>query len=661
MLNKWDEKKIQMAIISLENSPCEKTELAKWIYTVAFSASIGIEGTPSEVLDLIFDPKTETVTNETDSSHTEEVVAISVNAIDMLVPCLYKSEEISDKAKALIKGSPRELKVNDFAVGDLLYTDEKVYIFDGEALVELCCDGIVKKGVEDCLRETNECVRWALLRPAQVIKMCPSTEFSKEGFTEKQLAVVTTAESFMLRGMRMQYDDTRFLDGGEFRWKIHGKTPEDYTLQEWGYSNCAAFAIDVYKNALGFETTAISGSGLMKEEDICVYRYKPTMKETDDEKEKIKEEFLALLEPGDIIAFLRFTAPGKPLSGHVMLYIGCGDIIHSSGASYKYADAYETFEPTVRYQRAEALFDAQVYPTSHFFDKLSEIAVIRPILNDSLAISDSAAFRMGNMENILAEKLCSHNKGMSVTQGESITYTVSIYNTGDISKTLEIKCDIPENTTLLTDDISGEVTVGAGEKKELSYTLKVESGKSVSGKGTFVGGLEVSCPDIAIRNTLTVENSKLVFDAVENCKFDGNAIENANSIYRASLDKTIFEEKDFVEIRRGLLKVDGEGRYIPRKAGGISKMSVPNMWGGRKLYTDTFATGRVSLMKSEYLLVGDLLLVNNAENVNLYIWSGSTLINLDDGEKINDIKVFLEGLLGVSEYFIQLRPSMMWE
>ena len=28
---------------------------------------------------------------------------------------------------------------------------------------------------------------------------------------------------------------------------------------------------------------------------------------------------------------------------------------------------------------------------------------------------------------------------------------------------------------------------------------------------------------------------------------------------------------------------------------------------------------------------------------------------------LNDIKAFLEGLLGVSEYFIQLRPSMMWE
>ena len=155
MLNKWEERKIKRAIIALENSPCNNTTLAKWIYTVAFSASIGIEGTPSEVLDLIFDPKTETVTNETDSSHTEEVVAISVNAIDMLVPCLYKSEEISDKAKALIKGSPRELKVNDFAVGDLLYTDETVYIFDGEALVELCCDGIVKKGVEATIKSVS--------------------------------------------------------------------------------------------------------------------------------------------------------------------------------------------------------------------------------------------------------------------------------------------------------------------------------------------------------------------------------------------------------------------------------------------------------------------------------------------------------------------------
>ena len=270
MLNEWDERKVKRAIIALENSPCENTELAKWIYTVAFSTSIGLEGTPSDVLDLVFDPQKETVESEEGVAHTEEVAKASVNAVDMLVPCLYKSDKITDEAKALIEGKPRTIKADDFAVGDLLFTDKTSYIFDGESLVELRANGIVKCGVEDTIGTLKNVKRFAVLRPAQVIKMCPSTEFSKEGFTEKQMAVVTTAESFMLRGMRMQYDDTRFLDGGEFRWKIHGKTPEDYTLQEWGYSNCAAFAIDVYKNALGFETTAISGKQKTDTRCLCL-------------------------------------------------------------------------------------------------------------------------------------------------------------------------------------------------------------------------------------------------------------------------------------------------------------------------------------------------------------------------------------------------------
>ena len=654
ILNEWDKRKIERAIIALDNSPVDGIELAKWIYTVAFTASIGLEGESSEVLSLIFD---DAVIEDAEESleHTEEVARAKVNVVDMVVPSLYYSHDISDASAKMLRGKSKKLKADNFITGDLLVTQDNVYIFNGETLVLLKAGGIVYEDIDEILKSLKKCERWAVLRPSNVIKFNHSTEWSTEGYTEKQKAIVTTAESFLMRGMRVQYDDSRLSPESEFRWHLNEKSPEDYTAQEWGYTNCAAFAIDVHRLALGYETSAISGSGIMADEEIRPFYYEPTGEETEEERARIKEEFFSTLEPGDIIIFIRADK-----TGHVILYIGCGDVIHSTGGSYRYADAYETYEPTVRYRRVEDIFTPEVYPTSFVFENISKIAIVRPAMNEALTVTDSARARMDNMQGILAEKLSSHNKGISANIGDEITYTIRIYNTSEVEKTLAVSCTLPENTTLVRGGIPKTITVTPSEKVEVTYTVTADSGKTVSGAGTTVGGLEVKCPDVQIKTTLTSYEQKALGQAIDEYECAGEPIEGANEIYKSALGQDAVSVGDFKALRRALFTTDDKGRYKIRKAGGDSKAVVPSFWGGRNCYTETFAYQRTALVKPEHVLVGDLILIDNASEEELYICAQDYILNLATGEKHKDVKMFLERLVACKNYFALLRPSMKW-
>lgn len=656
ILNEWDERKVKRAILSLENSPVEGITLAKWIYTVAFSASVGLDGEASDILSLIFEPQSETVETEGETVHTEEVAAASINLIDMVVPTLYRSEKISDEAKALLKGKSKKPTEDSFVTGDLIVSDDVVYIYNGERLAELKAGGIEYFDTKDVIKGLKKCERWAVLRPANVMKYNPATEWSTEGYTDKQKAIVATAEAFMLRGMRAQYDDTRFFDGGEFRWQIRIKAPEDYTQQEWGYTNCAAFCVDVHRVAVGYKTSYYSTYDLVEAKSVRPYYYQPTFDETEEERAKVKEEFLSTLEPGDIIIIRRVNG-----TGHAMLYVGCGDIIHSSGGSYSYKNATETYEPTVRYMRAEDLFTPEVYPTSYIFEKVKQLAIIRPTMKETLDVTENARARLDAMQGIVAEKLSSHNKGVSANTGDEITYTISLFNTNDIEKTVDVSVEIPENTTLVKGDIPESITIPALEHARFEYTVRVESGDEVQGEGTTIGGLEVNCLDVAVANTLTADEQRSLDKEIDEFKLTGDAVADVNGIYEKALGTAVFEEKDLVDVRRGIFKINGSEQYVIRKAGGISKMTVDSFWGGRNVYSGTFDYNRVRLVKPEHLIVGDLILLDRGEGEKLYIKADSYILDLVTGEKLEDEKAFLEGLLSSEQYFALLRPSFVLE
>ena len=84
----------------------------------------------------------------------------------------------------------------------------------------------------------------------------PFPDLDLTGMSEVQKAVVVTAESLFLRGSRIQYEDTRFLNTTKlpyYRWAVGQRSPEEYTSQNLGFLHCAAFCYEVYRNALDLD------------------------------------------------------------------------------------------------------------------------------------------------------------------------------------------------------------------------------------------------------------------------------------------------------------------------------------------------------------------------------------------------------------------------
>jgi predicted small lipoprotein YifL len=79
-----------------------------------------------------------------------------------------------------------------------------------------------------------------------------------EGMTDLQKAIVVTAESYLLRGKYAQYDQyslTALSSGNVGRRQVAMKAPDDYTSQNYGYTDCSGFVYDLYYFALGMSIT----------------------------------------------------------------------------------------------------------------------------------------------------------------------------------------------------------------------------------------------------------------------------------------------------------------------------------------------------------------------------------------------------------------------
>ena len=148
-----------------------------------------------------------------------------------------------------------------------------------------------------------------------------------------QKALVATAKAYYARGTYLQYDDTRAVTGDVvkppvYRWERHKNSPEDSTRQRTNYTNCAAFCYDVYKAALDLDIINWCTEDMMNDASQHAFRYQVQLNETEEQKKNIRDLYMDMLQPGDIIVNRHIRG-----GGHAMFYIGDGKIIHSSGGS----------------------------------------------------------------------------------------------------------------------------------------------------------------------------------------------------------------------------------------------------------------------------------------------------------------------------------------
>ena len=480
-----------------------------------------------------------------------------------------------------------------------------------------------------------------------------------KGMTELQKAVVTTAESYYLRGEYAQYDMGTLCKSatGNIERRMTGvKAPEDYTSQQMGYTDCSGFVYDVYLKSLGIKICNSSPwtKTYCESLDNTVLREYPKKNMTEEEKQQKIKEFNETLQPGDIMVY-RYNGD---TAGHAMLYVGNGMMIHSGGKSFNYEEGHEVYEEKGTYFY-EPIADSLFVPghRRYIFDKHSYV-IVRPLDGFSGEIPKDTLCRIGEMRGIKAQKTASHTYGQTVNTGEEVTFTFVLENYSDKPKNLKITDTVPENTTYVSgaekmdgNNLCWNVEVAPEEIKEVSYTVKVNGdalGEYIE-SSSKVCDIAVNCPAILVAKTLTKPKQSEIEKAVSKIETSqSKGLDLVNDIY----GKQIFQFETINKFWDAIVDVYsdtlGEGLEL-------SQMVVPHLYGGQKVMeydkNSQQAKSRTRIVAPNLLITGDIVAVDQA----LYIFVNGSLYDLNTKQKA-DIDV-LANILAAQKFAV-LRPSL---
>ena len=691
-LNSVDAKYIDIAIDALSASTFEDLTLAKWIYYVAFSqkafdTSI-FGGGFSATLDMI----------------TEGYGGAGL--FDTIAPTLYGGKLITEAIDGA-KGTPCNVVLeSDLVVGDVIIArvgeDTSSYIYGSNGLFSIAkgCTAVDKNAVISTLTEKDA---YAVIRPTtNLINFTHSDpDLVPEALTPIQEAIVETAKYYVLRGEWLQYDDTYYCNnnvsgiGNESRWEYALNAPEEYTSNNWGYINCAAFTHDVYWTVFGEKLPGNMYTTRNYQENsysygMRVFRFQRNVTDvhTEEEKAEVTSAFLSSLQPGDIMVIRRSTS-----SGHAMLYIGDGIFIHSTGSNYNYSGSYgvETYEPTIRFHRVNDYFLNPSSTNGYIFgEKVEDLIVVRPTMNSTWAnytVTEVSANRIKNLKGIIAEKLSSVPIAVSVNPGDTITYTIRIKNTNTHAVTLDVSDVVPANTVYVSggdtvngSNLSWSVTVPARETVDLTFTVKVadnaEDGAKILNDGAVIGGVPFKTYYTLVKNTLTKDEQESLINAYNAMKAEGNTLvglEFVNELYKRAFGvEILFTSTDlsyvYEDYENGVFTAEGlpllgNGKQAHKinDSGIYYDMLVDSLWGGRGVASGNQDNRRTQLAKGCNLVVGDIFIgrTSSKKIIMLYI-GGDSFIDLSTAELVadsTDIDGRLERGPAYSYYSAVIRPS----
>lgn len=691
-LNPVDAKYLEKAVRILTTSTFEARDFAKFVYYVAFSSSSAATnamptGTPLNALSAI-------LTNDSDYAAA-------------IAPGLYGG--VDAKAISGAKGTMNTPVTADSLVsGDIIYVKNsdggKMYFVSEGILYDITATA-TQVDMATTLASLPTASKYAVIRPSMVMTAFTPSDPNAPAveMNAYQEALVKTAEAFMLRGENLQYEDVWYglnKNSGEHRWTHGEKQPEEYTYDEWGYVNCAVFTYDVYKMALGYSlpsgmytTSALESNSLAQGMREYIFENKTPGQYSDAEMLAVQQEFMNTLQVGDLMVVRRSDS-----TGHVMLYIGNGMFIHSSGSSFKQADGgvgQEVPEPTIRYHKvSDYFFDptstgGNPFRTSDEYSTryVKTLLIVRPLNKFKGEIPANTVARIENMQDIRADKTSSHPSSTTVNPGDLITFTFTVRNLGDVVKSVEIFDKAPAGTTYVSggDSVSGEgitwtLSIGPGQTVQVSYTVSVSNvpdGTVIDGNDAKVGGVMHRCAAIKVMNTLTATEQQAIKDALDELALENTTLkglELVNEIYKRALGKSdIFKHTDINDVMDGCddsifyqtaTTYSGKPMNKLRDNNTYYKsMLVDHLYGGQRVDSAAKLYDRTKMLKPHNLIVGDVLVArtNAAESVYIYIGDGY-LINLTNGVGVEaDFDNLSQRIMFYGRNFAVVRPSFVIE
>lgn len=507
-----------------------------------------------------------------------------------------------------------------------------------------------------------------------------------EYYSKEALALIAVGDAYVNRGKWIQYDDSRLVAGSAapspiYRWS-HGNNgvqdPENSSEKHTLYTNCAAFIHTLYKEAFNFDLGSWTTAQFIERDDMIVFKYEVTGEEDGVQRQGICNKVWETLRPGDLIVY-RYNGEAN---GHIMAYVGNDTLVHSTapgGGSFDYSTPKEKAETngSIQYMDVKNLFRES---QSRYLFKLSRFAVLRPLeaFKDEIEITDETLNRMQYMSGVVAQLYSTHPYGNSANPGDEITYTVRIENKNELAVECALELELDKNAVLVSSgdrtdggSVYWETTVGAGSTIEISYTVKVDPDTPLGGKltcGTFkINGVQLKCPDIAVRTTLSAAEQQAVAAAARaSVGKKSEPMELANSIYTAAMGKSagLDSEKAVFDGVFGFFGGTSTHLYIDKSEEHFD-LVVDAIYGGRYVVNSTALSKRTSVVTPLMLMSGDILIAANdvnAKTCSTYMMlDNGTLMELDysNGARIlssADTEDLLMKVLA-KHAFVVLRPS----
>ena len=746
--NATDIRRMEMAIDALVtanltaknsgNKPFSELNLLTMMYYVGFTCGTNFGTTElDQILNMIYDNGTTSPGSGGTSAGVEEVVETAQNLVQRVAPTLFGGVNVPAEKDKLFRGErAKEVTIADLITGDVIVAEKagqyKLYIVDGKNLVHLGKTQVTRQiDPSTVLPGLPQSDRYVVIRPSINMNVNLSlnegeyfNDADKEGYTDLEKALIATAETYLLRGDRTQYTDDN-TGKSLYRWESGVRQPEDYTVDQYGYTNCAAFTYDVHwstygkalksynskGNSITLNTTANLAASAARgwNEDTLtgankstIFHYTPTGVISDEEKAEKTKQICSLLRPGDIICIRRTTG-----SGHAMLYVGNGLIIHSSGSNYSNANKTDTHEASIRFRAVMDLFDPDIAGKTSYVFNLKSFSIVRPQNDTTAKVTENAENRVEHMQGIIAEKVSSTAMGKTVNPGDTVTYTFYIFNTTKQEKQVVIKDELSRLATFVTatdggkcadNVISWDLKIPADTRMPVSYTIKVKDdvnpNMKIDGAKATVNGVLHKCFDTVVAKTLTSQEQAKLTETVNTLTKANPGLTDlalVNRIYKTAFNvNNIFgsDVKTITDLINGagtnnvgifndssnysdsaILVLTDMNTSLP------CKMVAPGLFGGHNVYTSARANepfyrylGLIDQpLRSRYfwekdLVVGDLLVMQGEETEALYIYTGNnTFVSLNAADLFaNHTVTDLFGYAPSTDwlYTAVLRPSL---